>query len=376
MSQETCLSSATLAVSFEAEERKEGSSRRFLPPRKGNSAMPFVSLEQEVFFVPDYRDGRGTWMKMHKRVWMGLLAFLLVFGLAGCGTAPDAGQQGHETEKSAEGFPVKLKDDTGKEVTIEKKPKRIVSLIPSMTETIYALGQGKKVVGVTANDDYPAEVKKVEKVGDMNINAEKVVSLKPDLVLASPMVKQETIDKLRKLGLTVLAYEPHDLAGVYKQIRDVGKAAGAEKKAEEVIERMEKEKKVAEKVAAKVSDEEKAKVWVEVSPDLYTTGKGTFMDELITLAGGKNVAKGQKGWVQLSAEKVVKYDPDVILYTHGAKAKKIASRSGWKKIDAVEDDRIEALDGNLVSRPGPRVTKGLLHISKSLYPDAYAKVAQ
>ncbi|SFS76765.1 ABC transporter substrate-binding protein [Marininema halotolerans] len=314
---------------------------------------------------------------MQRRWWMGLLVLMMVFA-AGCGAASDAttGHEDHKAHEEAADFPVKVKDDTGKTVTIKKQPKRIVSLIPSMTETIFAVGQGDKVVGVTANDDYPAEVKKLPKVGDMNINAEKVLSLKPDLVLASPMVKQETLDKLRKLGLTVIAYEPTNLEGIYKQIEDVGKATGAEAKANHVVDEMKKDEALAKEVAAKVPAKKKVKVWIEVSPDLYTTGQGTYMDEMVTLAGGENVAHDQKSWVQLSAEKVVKYNPDVILYTYGGKASQISDRKSWKSVAAVKDHRIQGLDSNTTSRPGPRVTEALLDISKTLYPDTYAKVAK
>ncbi|PTX51484.1 iron complex transport system substrate-binding protein [Melghirimyces profundicolus] len=311
--------------------------------------------------------------------WMVLiLALSMLFTVSGCTSVPGANQEADRgQEKQSAGFPVTLKDDTGKQVKVKKKPERIVSLIPSMTETVYAVGAGDRVVGVTTHDNYPEEVKKVEKVGDMKINPEKVVSLKPDLVLASTGLNgEETIEKLRKLGLTVIAYEPKDLKGVYKQIEAVGKATGNEKRASEWIKKMEQEKETAEKIASQVPEKKRAKVWVEVSPDLFTAGNHTFMNELIILAGGENVANGQEGWVQVSEEKVVKWNPDVILYTHSEKKEKIASRDGWKNIRAVKEDRIEHLNTDIVSRPGPRITKGLLHITKAIYPKEYARTVQ
>ncbi len=100
------------------------------------------------------------------------------------------------------------------------------------------------------------------------------------------------------------------------------------------------------------------------------------MDELITLAGGKNVAKGEKGWFQASSENVVKWNPDVILYTHSDKEEKIAARGGWKSIQAIKEDRVEQLDSNIVSRPGPRITQGLLQISEAIYPEIYAETVK
>jgi iron complex transport system substrate-binding protein len=319
-------------------------------------------------------------MKRWRRISAVWLSLLLVFVMVGCGSTPNAGDNpsaGGDSGKQEADFPVTLTDGTNTKVTVKKEPKRIISLIPSMTETAYALGLGDRMVGVTTNDDYPAEAKKVEKVGDMNIDEEKVLSLKPDLVLASSGLNdKKTIEKLRKLGLTVVAYEPQDLDGVFQQIRDVGKATGAGKEAEQLIGKMKKEKQLAEKVAAKVPADKQAKVWIEVSSDLFTAGDETFMNELITLAGGKNVATGEKGWFQASSENVVKWNPDVILYTHPDKKEKITSRGGWKSIQAVKEGRVEHLESNIVSRSGPRITEGLLQISKAIYPDIYAETAK
>ncbi len=315
-------------------------------------------------------------MKRWQRVSALLLAMLLVLS-AGCTSAPAADQGGEGQQKAATGFPVEVNDDTGEQVTVKEEPKRIVSLLPSMTETVYALDRGDRVVGVTTNDTYPKAVKKVEKVGDMKINVEKVVSLKPDLVLASPgMNGKETIDQLRKLGLTVIALEPKNLTEVFAQIEAVGKATGSAEKADQLIQKMNKERALAEKVASQVPKDQRAKVWVEVSPDLFTAGNHTIMNELISLAGGDNVAKEQEGWVQVSSEKVVKWNPDVILYTHTEKPAAIASRGGWKSIEAVKEERIQSLPPDIVSRPGPRITEGLLQITKAIYPEAYADVVK
>ncbi|EGK08891.1 iron (Fe) ABC superfamily ATP binding cassette transporter, binding protein [Desmospora sp. 8437] len=325
-------------------------------------------------------NGSGEKMKRWTRISAIWLSLLLVFAVVGCASTPNAGDSTPavgDSGKQEAGFPVTLTDGTHTKVTVKKEPKRIISLIPSMTETAYALGLGERMVGVTTNDDYPAEVKKVEKVGDMNIDTEKVLSLKPDLVLASEGLNgKETVDKLRKLGLTVIAYEPEDLNGVFQQIQDVGKATGAGKEADRLIGKMKKEKQLAEKIAAKVPADKQAKVWIEVSSDLYTAGDETFMNELITLAGGKNVATGEKGWFQASSENVVKWNPDVILYTHPDKKEKITSRGGWKSIRAVKEGRVEQLETNIVSRPGPRITEGLLLISKAIYPEIYAETAK
>lgn len=302
-------------------------------------------------------------------VWLAVLA--LAFSLSGCGS-PEAGKEDkpQTSQETNASFPVTVKDGTGAEVTVEQEPKRIVSLIPSMTEIAFALGLGDRVVGVTTNDNYPPEVEKIEKVGDLNINVEKVVGLKPDLVLASSM-NGETVEKLRSLGLTVLVSDAQSLEGVYESIRLAAKATGAGEQADRLIAGMEKEKESIVQKVASIPEEERVKVWIEIDPTLYTVGGDTFMNELITLAGGRNVASELKGWPQVSAEEVVKWNPDVILTTYGKADGSIASRPGWNRITAVKENRIHALDPNVSSRPGPRVIEGLKEIAKTLYPDLF-----
>jgi len=304
--------------------------------------------------------------------WLLTLLLVVTMGLAGCSQAP----QPHADHNGKQGdFPVTLKDASGQSVTIKREPQRIVSLIPSTTEIAFALGLDKKIVGVSSLDNYPAEAAKKEKVGDLKINVEKVVSLKPDLVLANPINGQDTIGQLRKLGLTVLVVDGQSLKGVEDSILLVGKATGAVDKARQVVAKMEQEKNEVTKKVASIPADKRVKVWIELDPTLFTAGSGTFMDELIRLAGGNNVAASQKGWPQVSAEQVVKWNPDVIIATYdtgGNKvASQIASRSGWAGINAVKQKRIVTVNPDLVNRPGPRVTQGLKQIAQALYPQVF-----
>jgi iron complex transport system substrate-binding protein len=256
---------------------------------------------------------------------------VLVFAvsLVGCGS-PEAG-----TEEEASGsFPVTIKDDTGTEVTVEEEPRRIVSLIPSTTEIAFALDLGDRMVGVTTNDKYPPEVEKIEKVGDINIDVEKVLGLKPDLVLASPL-NGDTVEKLRSLGLTVLAVDAESLEEVYASIRRVGMATGAVKQADQRIKEMEAEKKRVVQRVASIPEEKRVRVWVEIDPTPYTAGRDTLVHELITLAGGRNVAEEMKGWNQVSAEKVIRWNPDVILAAYDIEDQTGPVRGSpraWKKL--------------------------------------------
>lgn len=303
-----------------------------------------------------------------------LFSFFLIFSVAAAGCAPSSGadQGGSDTPKQTGGikYPIKLKDQSGNLVTIEKQPQRIVSLIPSNTEIAYALNLGKQMAGVTANDDYPAEVKKLPKVGDWKINVEKVVSLKPDLVLANAANGKETIDQLKKLGLKVLVLDAQSIKDVYKSIDLVGDATNHTREADQLVARMEKAKTDVMTKVARVSKEKPVRVFVEISPDLFTAGGDTFMDELVTAAGGKNVAADVKGWPQVSAEQVVKWNPDVIISTHGGE-QEILARKGWSSISAVKNKRVYSIDPNLTNRPGPRIVQGIEQIAAVLYPEEY-----
>ncbi|MFC4768684.1 ABC transporter substrate-binding protein [Effusibacillus consociatus] len=305
----------------------------------------------------------------------------LAAGLAaGCGSkTAETPQQPVSKETKAPGqttYPLTVKDATGTEITIKQEPKRIVSLASSNTEILFALGLGDKVVGVDKWSDYPAEAKSKPVIGDMNTDTEKVVAQQPDLVIAGATLNGKAIDALRKLNVTVYAVEPKTIAEVQQAIKEIGKITNSVSKAEEVAKNM--EKKLSE-VKAKVqglTDDKKPLVYVEVSPapEIFTAGKGTFMDELVTLAGGKNAFSDVANWAKISAEQVVAKNPQVIISTHGVTAeveKEVAARPGWDKISGVKEKKVVAVDTNLVSRPGPRLVEGLELFAKAIHPELF-----
>jgi iron complex transport system substrate-binding protein len=310
---------------------------------------------------------------------IGLILFclLLVFsGLVGCaGSAPQTAQQPAQAAKHT-AFPISMKDATGIEVTITKEPKRIVSIIPSSTEITFALGLGPKVVGVTNWDNYPPAVKTIQKVGGLEVNVEKVVSLQPDLVLAHPS-NGKAISALRKLGLQVLVVDPKSLDDTFASIKMIGRATGTEKKADELVSKMKKERDEVVQAVAAIPSEKRKKVWLEVDPKLFTAGKNTFLDELIGLAGGKNVMHDVNGWAQVSEEKVIAQNPDVIFVTYGYYEKdavaQVKQRKTWRNLTALRTGQVFALDSDLVNRPGPRITQGLKQMAAYLYPNLFVK---
>jgi iron complex transport system substrate-binding protein len=319
-----------------------------------------------VYLMVSYIE-RGKEMRKFQKLSLWLLAMILVV-LAGCGGQTSTSDVSTPRKPGAMNYPLKIKDQMGNEVTIKKQPQRIVTLVPSATEITYALGLDKQMVGNTTNDDYPEAAKKLPKVGDMNVNPEKVLSLKPDVVFADEMNGKETIDKLKKLGLTVIVLNAESIKEVYQSIDIVGKVTNRARESDQLVAKMQSDLLPLYRKLGSLPEQKRLKVWVEISPDLYTAGKGTFMDELVRFAGGKNVAGNLNGWVKVSPEEVVKWNPDVIICTHGD-TKAILARKGWQNMKAVKEKRVIAVDANLTSRPGPRIIQGYKEIAKAIYPD-------
>jgi len=306
----------------------------------------------------------------------GLLA-LLIIALVGCAGAKTP--EVSEVATVAIPKPVSVVDDAGRTVEIAKAPQRLVSLAPSNTEILFALGLGDKVVGVTDFCDYPEEAKAIEKVGGIEPNLEKIVDLDPDLVLAiggSP-AQVEKATEMEKLDLTVLVLEPGDIEGIMANIELVGKAVGAEKEASELVAQM---RKRFDDITAKAKGaESKPKVFFELDATdpskPYTPGPGSFIDALITLAGGSNVGAGAKmQWAQLSTEEIIAQDPEVIVLgdaNYGVTAEMVKERPGWSVITAVKNDAIYPIDDVLVSRPGPRIIDGLEALARIIHPELF-----
>ncbi|AMV11407.1 iron ABC transporter substrate-binding protein [Geobacillus thermoleovorans] len=318
---------------------------------------------------------------MKRWTWPAVVAvfFLLAAVLVGCSggansNAQPAKKEEPKTEQAA--FPVTVKDGLGEDVTIKEEPKKIVSLIPSNTEIAYALGLGDKIVGVSDFDNYPEDVKTKTKIGGMEFNVEKIISLKPDLVLAHASSAHNSRDGLKQLkdaGITVLVVnDAKSFDDVYASIELIGKATGASDKAKQVIDEMKEKLAQIQEKAKQIPADKQANVWIEVSPppQLYTAGKGTFMDEMLQVISAKNVAGSLEGWPMVTEEKAVAYKPDVIITTYGG-AKQVFARAAWKDVPAVKNKRVYDVNTDLVSRPGPRLVEGVEELAKAVYPDVF-----
>ncbi|MCA0986819.1 ABC transporter substrate-binding protein [Guptibacillus algicola] len=324
-----------------------------------------------------------------KKLYSLLTLLLLVTGIiAGCGAndtennASDTSAEQDQNSKDS-AFPVTITDALNKEVAIEEDPEKVVSLIPSNTEVLFALGAGNELVGVSDFANYPEEAADIEKIGGMEFNVEKIISLKPDLVLAhesSAKNSEAGLQQLRDAGIAVLVI--NDAKGfdeVYKSIEMIGQATGETEAAETMIADMKKKLEEVKSKASTISEDDQKSVFVEVSPapEIFSPGKNTFMDEMLSLMNAKNVTHDEEGWNQVDQEAIIKANPDVIITTYGyyteKPVEKVLSRDGWQNVTAVTEERVVDVHSDLVTRSGPRLIEGIEELAKAVYPDVFAE---
>lgn len=319
---------------------------------------------------------------MHKKsLWILILLFLSAYLAAACsgGGSADgsAGSDSETTMETAESskYPLTITDDAGRKVTLDSKPNRIISFAPSVTETLFAVGAGNRVVGVTTSDDYPPEAKAIEAVGGYNgPNVEKVISLDADLMILSfdSSTKAYADDMQEKTGTKVIVTNPKSLEGAISSIGTVADIVGESEKGQVVEERLNSELK---QIEDKVAGEPKPTVFYEVWGDpLQTAGPGSFIDDAIKAAGGTNIAADTKeAYPQYSKEVLLRKNPDYYMVgvTSGISTEEISGRPGYSSLKAVEDDHVSVVDDNLIVRPGPRIVEGVREIAEEIHPEVF-----
>lgn len=274
---------------------------------------------------------------------------------------------------AAAAFPITLTDDAGRSVTLPAAPARIVSVAPSNTEILFAVGAGDRVVAVDRFSDFPPEAKTRESLGSyVKPDLEKLVAAAPDLVVATNVHTKVLVPQLEQRGIAVIVLEPRDLDGVLERILLVGRVTGTADRAGRVVRDL---RTRVEAVAAKVQGAAPPTVFFEIDPKLYTAGPGTFIDDLIRRARGTNIAAdATTKYPQLSSETVVLKDPQVIVLADdaaGVTPDAVRARPGWQGIAAVRTDRIATIHPDLTNRPGPRLVDGLELLAKALHPDRF-----
>ncbi len=294
------------------------------------------------------------------------LLFLLVF--AGAASAADW-------------EPVTITDDLGVTVTIDKYPERIVSLSPANTEILFALGLGDRIVGVTEYCTYPEAALSKDKIGGFStINTEKIAVLNPDLLVAADGNSEETIAHLRELGYTIITVNADTIDTTLADIRLIGKAAGVESAAEELVSSMQAD--LAE-IAEKTKGAEKPTIlhcmWTD---PLWVSGSGTFQDEMISAAGGVNAAAAEGGWVALTMEKFLTMNPDIIVVDSGdgmgvgtddALKNFFLKDSRMQSLSAVQNERVYVVNADIIDRGGPRIVEGVEALAEIAHPDIFGE---
>jgi iron complex transport system substrate-binding protein len=322
-----------------------------------------------------------------------LTSIAAALALGGCGSAPSAQLPAATAEAptsparataaapaSAASETHTVVDSLGRSVSIAKTPRRIVSLAPSVTEILFAVGAGPQVVGDTKFCNYPAEAQALPKIGGFTaktISVEAIVDLTPDLVIAGTASQKPVVEALEKLNLTVLVLTPDSFESVYAGIEQIGAVTGHVEEAETVVAQMRRRvDAVTAKVAAVPADQRPAVFWEVFDEPLTTAGPNTFIGQMIQLAGATNIFEdAQENYPQVSAELVVERDPEVILgpTTQSAKLtpELVAQRPGWANLTALRKQRFYLLDGDMTTRAGPRLADALEALAKKLYPELF-----
>lgn len=320
-------------------------------------------------------------MKKWYSIFLAVLMAAMVLGGCGKSAQPEKQQAEPAQEEHKSDFPVTVKDALDEEVVIEEKPEKIISLIPSNTEVVYALGDGEAIVAVTDFDNYPEEAMSKEKIGGIEFNIEKMISLKPDLVLAHESTADSVKDGLQQLkdaGIQVVVVnDAQSLDAVYESIEMIGKAIGEQEKATELVDDMKERFAKLGKQAEGIKEDQKKSVFVEVSPapEIYAAGKNTFINEMLELIGAENAIADMEGWPKIDQEAIVERNPDVVVTTYGYYSEKpveqVLGRQGWNNVIAVKDKQVFDVHSDLVTRSGPRLAEGAEELAKAIYPDVF-----
>ena len=307
----------------------------------------------------------------------GFLGLLLATALVACGSPATLGAAPATPASTpappVSAFPRSVTDFQGRTTAIASRPERIVSVGASNTEFLFALGAGDRVVGVDDFSDFPPEAARKEKVGGVKVSVEKVVGLRPDLVV---MVKisDGTVERLAGAGIAVVIVDPQNLADVFRTAVLLGTVIGAD--GQRLASDLERR---VDAVRERTRSAPRPRVFHEVDASdparPFTVGPGSYLSEIIDVAGGINVAaRASSPYPQLSLEEVVRADPEVIVLAdadYGVTPDQVAARLGWSALAAVRAGRVFPIADSLVSRPGPRVGEAAEAYARLLHPELF-----
>lgn len=304
-----------------------------------------------------------------------LVAVMMILGACGEEQAQNNDVKIETNEEVTAAFPVTVTDALGKDITMEEAPKKVVSMIASNTEILFALGLSEEIVGVNDWDNYPAEVEGKERIGGIEYNIEKIIALQPDLVVAheSGMSGFEAgIEQLEAVGITVFVVKNAlTFEETYMTIEQIGQLTGKVEEAKQVNESI--QTKLAD-IQAKVEGQEgkTAAIVVGGAPDIYTAGTKTFMDEMLKAINVKNIVQ-EEGWPMYSTEQFAASNPDTIIVTYAEDVNTIKNNPAFANMKALQNDAVKSVDADTTSRQGPRLADGVESMAKALYPDVFGE---
>lgn len=301
------------------------------------------------------------------------ILLILSLLLAACTAAP-------APQPTATSEVLTVTDGLGRVLSLDPAPQKVISLAPSNTEILYAVGAGDLMVARDDFSNFPEKAAALPSIGGSmgDYNLEQIAALQPDLVVAAEINTPEQVKALEDLGITVYYLSnPTDLEGVFGNLLIVGELTGRQAQASELVAGLRERVDLVQQRLQGVS--ERPKVFYELDGSEpakpWTAGKGTFMDLLIQLAGGENVgASMEASWGQMSLEALLVANPDVILLgdaAYGITPEQVAARAGWEGIKAVQTGQIVPFNDDMASRPGPRLVDGLEILARTLHPQSF-----
>lgn len=299
--------------------------------------------------------------KNFNRKFLVLIVLLSVLGVISCRKEVSKVENKSETRQ--------VTDDLGNKLELPNEVTKAVSLAPNLTEIIFAVGAGEKLVGVTTFCNYPKETEKIQKVGDtLKPNIENIIALKPDVVFVSTASQLESFaETLGKQGIKVFITNPNSLEDIYKSVEKVGEVLGKQDKANELVKEL---KKRVEEVESKTKDVDKTKTFVQIDKSPFTIGKDSFLTTLIEKAGGTSVTKdNEKPYFKISKETALALNPEAIILSESPDNNE--PNEVFKNSEAVKNSKVFKINADILSRPSPRIVDALEQIAKAFHPDKF-----
>jgi iron complex transport system substrate-binding protein len=269
-----------------------------------------------------------------------------------------------------------LEDQAGRSIKVPKRPERVVSLAPSITEIIYALGCQDRLKGATRFSDYPEEARDIPRVGSyVSLDLEKIISLNPDVCVA---IKDgnpgSVIRRLEALDVPVFAVNPRGIDSVMGAVEHIGELLDESRRAEAVTTEMKRRIQAVETRVEVAENRPRVFFQIGISP-IVSAGNDTFIDELIVKAGGRNVAGDRRSYPRFSREEILELAPEVVVITSMARSKAFEQVKEewerWQEVPAAAEGRVYLVDSDLYDRPSPRLARALEELARLIHPELF-----